>query len=75
MDTQSNSTTSGGQVLLTPKELFKRLGYKNRVAGWKAVKRAGIPRIKINARTYRFDETAVHAWLAKRTIGTTGHGA
>jgi transposase len=46
-----------------------RLGYSNRGAFWAFVHAAGVPYIKLNARTARFDEQALEAWLKRRTVG------
>lgn len=36
---------------------------------WAAVRTQGLPFIKFTRRRYYFDEDAVRAWLASRTIG------
>lgn len=46
-----------------------RLGYSNRGAFWTFVHTAGVPHIKLNSRTARFDERALEAWLERRTVG------
>lgn len=44
------------------------LGYANRSCFWEAVRRAGIPYIKLNQRRFLFDAAEVEAWLKRRTI-------
>ena len=55
--------------LITSQELARILGYSSRPAFWEAVRRAGIPFIRINARRFMFDEAEVEAWLEKRKVG------
>ena len=55
--------------LITSNELARVLGYNNRAAFWDAVRRAGIPYIRINARRFMFDAAEVEAWLERRKVG------
>ena len=45
------------------------LGYSDAASFWSAVRKGGIPHIRINARRIMFDEAAVRAWLDSRTVG------
>ena len=58
-----------GARFLTAAQVMPLLGYSDRSAFWCAVKAAGIPFIRINARRCLFEESAVRAWLDARTVG------
>lgn len=45
------------------------MGYTNRAAFIRAVRRDGIPHIKQNARRFVFPREAFEKWLASRTVG------
>lgn len=45
------------------------LGYSDAASFWSAVRKGGIPHVRINARRIMFDEQAVNAWLDARTVG------
>ena len=64
------STPLAGARFLRPAEVFALLGYTDRSAAWQAVKRAGIPFVRINARRCLFEESAVRAWLDAQTVGS-----
>lgn len=53
-------------------ELRRILGYSenNRAGFMVAVKKAGIPHIRLNSRVFLFDRAAVEAWLAKKSVNT-----
>lgn len=68
--TETKTAPLAGVRFLKPDELFTLLGYRSRAEGWRAVKRAGVPFIRVNARKALFDEREVAAWLAARTVGT-----
>lgn len=55
-------------VYQTP-EAAKLMGYTNRAAFIRAVRRDGIPHIKQNARRFVFPREAFEKWLASRTVG------
>jgi hypothetical protein len=58
------------QSLLRPTSwAMQRLGYSNRSAFWSFCRTSGLPYFKLNARTARFDERAVDAWLDRRRVG------
>jgi hypothetical protein len=46
------------------------LGYTNRSSFFQAVRQAGIPYVRINARRIIFPVAGVRAWLASRTVGS-----
>lgn len=50
-------------------QVRKLLGYSDNSAFWEAVHRQQIPRVVINRNRVLFDEEALTAWLAARTIG------
>ena len=54
---------------LHPDEVRKILGYANRASFWTAVKRGGIPYIRVNQRRFLFDEEEVSAWLDRHRVG------
>ena len=64
--------TLGGARFLTAKEVKPLLGYTDTAAFWHAVRRAGIPFIRINRRRIIFEESALRAWLDSRTVGRRG---
>ena|GEM_PF-1039995 len=62
----------GGARFLTAKQVMPLLSYSDCSGFWQAVKGAGIPFIRINARRCLFEESAVRAWLDSRTVGKVG---
>lgn len=69
-DFKINVAPLGGAQFLTPKAVFALLGYSDPSTAWKAVKKAGVPYVRINARRIIFEESQVRAWLDRRTVGT-----
>ena len=67
--TTNPSAPLGGARFLTANEVMPMLGYSDRSAFWQGIKTAGLPYIKLNARTCRFEESAVRAWLDSHTVG------
>lgn len=61
-------TYSFEEGLLTPREAMELLGYENRAAFLRMVRRAGIPRVPINKRVIRFYRRDLHEWLHRRSI-------
>jgi hypothetical protein len=59
----------GGLRLLQSHQVRDLLGYTDVGAFWAAVRRAGVPHIRINRRRIVFEEAAVMAWLKSRTVG------
>lgn len=59
----------GGTRFLTAKQVMPVLGYTDVGAFWSAVRAAGIPFVRFNARKILFEEKAVEAWIASRTVG------
>lgn len=49
---------------------MRRLGYSSPSAFFNFIKKAGVPRIRLNARKVVFDPVALESWLRKRAIGT-----
>ncbi len=54
---------------MTPAQLFSLLAYSDPSTAWKAVRKAGVPFIRINPRRILFEESQVRAWLDRRTVG------
>lgn len=44
------------------------LGYADRSSFWKAVKRDGVPYIRVNRRRIVFEAVAIRSWLDSRTV-------
>ena len=59
----------GGMRLLQSHEVKALLGYTDTGAFWAAVRAAGIPHIRINARRIVFEEATLKGWLTSRTVG------
>jgi predicted DNA-binding transcriptional regulator AlpA len=59
----------GGLRLLQSSEVKKLFGYTNTSSFWAAVRKAGIPHIRINPRRIVFEEAAVRAWIESKTVG------
>lgn len=56
--------------LLSPDEVMAWLGYRNRDAFMRWVRKAGVPRVRINARVVKFDRSDVEAFLRRKRVGT-----
>jgi hypothetical protein len=65
-----NHAPLNGAKFISPKVVFALLGYRDSSVGWKAVRRAGIPYVRINARRILFEEVQVRAWIDRHTVGT-----
>jgi predicted DNA-binding transcriptional regulator AlpA len=59
---------SSGRNFSTP-EAMSLLGYKGSTEFWQAVRRAGIPYIRISARRAIFRERDLEAWMDAHTVG------
>ena len=57
-----------GRVLST-EETMAALGYDDRTSFWQAVRRAGLPFVRISARRAVFRERDLEAWMDDRTVG------
>ena len=67
---KNNSNTAiNERRFLNTGAVMRMLGYSNAQAFWVAVRSAGIPFIRINARKSIFDESAIMQWLESRTVG------
>ena len=45
------------------------LGYTDRSSFWQAVRRSGIPYVRVNARRCIFDREQLMAWIQRRSVG------
>lgn len=55
--------------LLTVTEAMAFIGgYKDRKSFLRTTRKKGLPRIRINARVFRFDRLAIETWLKRRSI-------
>ena len=54
---------------LKTEAVMRLFGYSDRAAFLVAVHSAGIPYVRINARRFLFEESAINAWLESRTVG------
>ncbi len=64
------SAPLNGAKFIAPKVVFALLGYSDVSGAWKAVRKAGVPFIRINPRRILFEESQVRAWLDRRTVGS-----
>lgn len=55
--------------LLSPDEVMAWLGYRNRDAFMRMVRKAGIPRVRINARVVRFYRSQIEAYIRRKRVG------
>lgn len=63
-------TSSTNSAPLRPTNwAMERLGYRNRGAFWSFVHANGVPFVRLNSRTARFDERSLDAWLEARSVG------
>jgi predicted DNA-binding transcriptional regulator AlpA len=58
-----------GTRLLTTSEIMGLTGHNDRSAFHQWARRAGLPFIKLSARKIVYEESAVRAWLNRRTVG------
>ena len=63
------TATAFPRKLLKSSQVREALGYADNASFWKSVHANGVPHIRLNARHILFDEAAVVAWLASRTVG------
>ena len=59
---------SSGRTFST-EEAMSLLGYKDSTTWWQAVRRAGIPFVRISSRRAVFRERDLEAWMEARTVG------
>lgn len=69
--TPAPAVLGSGRVLST-EETMALLGYDDSTSFWQAVRRAGIPFVRISARRAVFRERDLEAWMDSRMVGTTG---
>ncbi len=69
-----SKTPLADRRFLKSDQVRKLLGYSENTAFWVAVHRQQIPRIVINRNRILFDEEALTAWLAARTVGPNYEG-
>ena len=48
---------------------MQRLGYRSRGSFYSLVQSAGVPHVRLNSRTIRFDENSLESWIARRSVG------
>lgn len=51
------------------------LGYKGSTEFWQAVRRAGIPFVRVSKRRAIFRECDLETWMQARTVGATARAA
>ncbi len=56
---------------LSAADVMKILGYESRATFWQAVRANAIPHVRLGVRRCVFEESALRAWLASRTVGTS----
>jgi predicted DNA-binding transcriptional regulator AlpA len=61
--------TAVPDALLSPEEVMAWLGYRNRDAFMRMVRKAGIPRVRINARVVRFYRSQIEAYIRRKRVG------
>ena len=57
------------EPLLSPAEVMEWLGYSNRDAFMRAVRKLGIPHVRMNARVIKFIRSEVAAWVRRKQVG------
>jgi excisionase family DNA binding protein len=57
-----------GRTLRTA-EAMRLLGYKDSTTFWQAVRRGGLPFVRVSARRALFRECDIEAWMEARTVG------
>ena len=55
--------------VLTSNEAMRLTGYRSRSAFWGAVRREGIPHVRVTSKHIVFPAVAFERWLDSRTIG------
>jgi len=50
-------------------QVMAMLGYSDRSSFWQAVRRSGIPYVRVNARRCIFDHAQLMAWIQRRSVG------
>ena len=65
---------SSGRTFDT-EETMRLFGYSDSTTFWQAVRRAGIPFVRISARRALFRERDLEAWMDARTVGSTSKAA
>jgi predicted DNA-binding transcriptional regulator AlpA len=65
-----NPPPFGGARFLTATDVMRLLSYTDRSAFWQAVRRNGLPYVRLNARRCVFEESAVREWLDAHTVGS-----
>lgn len=55
--------------VLTSSEAMRITGYRSRSAFWGAVRREGIPHVRITAKHIIFPAVAFERWMESRTMG------
>lgn len=53
----------------TTEEAMRLLDYKDSTTFWQAVRRAGVPFVRVSARKALFRERDLEAWMDARTVG------
>ena len=61
---------SSGRTFKT-EEVMNLLGYEDSTTFWQAVRRAGIPFVRVSTRRALFRERDLEAWMQARTVGNT----
>jgi hypothetical protein len=54
---------------------MQRLGYANRGSFWQFVHLNGVPHIRLNSRTCKFDEAALERWIEQHSVYSRSGGA
>ena len=71
----SPTHTGFSRKLLKSSVVRNGLGFSDNGAFWNFVKSSGCPHIRLNARNIVFDEVALNAWLARRSVGIHAEAA
>lgn len=64
----------GTRLLRCPAEVMSLTGHRDRTSWWQWARRAGLPLIRLSARKYVIEESALRDWLASRTLGRLRKG-
>ncbi|MBC8008595.1 MAG: hypothetical protein H7067_00685 [Burkholderiales bacterium] len=59
----------GSGRLLSTTEVMALLGYRDSTTFWQAMRRIGLPFVRLTAKKAVFREADVEAWLSARTVG------
>ncbi len=73
INTAAAPVFSTGRIFQT-KDAMQLLGFSDSTSFWQAVKRSGLPYVRISARRAIFRETDLTAWMDSRVIGSVGRG-